>query len=88
MSAWLTSLVDAAAIGIPSYSFDVVTVPAPQEINSLNARHIFKRQRETGPNEGALYCKKAPCADGRLDSMLLVEYAFADYIYLTQLLWT
>lgn len=65
VGALVGPLVDAAAIGVQSYSFDAVAVPAPQMINSLNARHIFKRQRETGPNEGALYCKKAPCADGR-----------------------
>jgi hypothetical protein len=58
-------LVAAAAITSPHHNTEVAAVPALQESNPFNARQIFKRQRETGPNEGALYCKKAPCADNR-----------------------
>jgi len=58
-------LVATAAITSPHHATEVATVPAIKESNPFNARQIFKRQRETGPNEGALYCKKAPCADNR-----------------------
>jgi hypothetical protein len=58
-------LVATAAITSPHHTIEVATVPAVQESNPFNARQIFKRQRETGPNDGALYCKKAPCADNR-----------------------
>ena len=58
-------LVATAAIASSHHSIEVAAVPAVQEANPFSAHQIFKRQRETGPNEEALYCVKAPCADNR-----------------------